>query len=41
VSAKLFDALLLVAVLVAGAVFAAKGLAGVADCFAGPTAGFC
>jgi hypothetical protein len=37
VSAKLFDALLLVA----GAVFAAEGLAGVADCFAGHTEGFC
>jgi hypothetical protein len=37
-SAKLFDALSLVAVLVAGAVFGAEGLtgaAGVADCFAG------
>jgi hypothetical protein len=43
-SAKLFDALSLVAVLVAGAVFGAEGLtgaAGVADCFAGAAAGFC
>jgi hypothetical protein len=39
-SAKLFDALLLVA----GAVFGVEGLtgpAGVADCFAGAAAGFC
>jgi hypothetical protein len=43
-SPKLFDALLLVAVFVAGAIFAAEGLtgaAGVADCFARVTAGFC
>jgi hypothetical protein len=43
-SAKLFDALLLVAVWVAGAVFGVEGLTGAAevpDCFAEAAAGFC